>query len=96
MSMESAVAFYERVEQDKALQERIRELNTPERIESYVKGELGFEFSRAEMQKVIFQRNPEMTEEELDSVVGGSGLLALVLVIAGAPAWFAAIVGAAA
>ena len=38
----------------------------------------------------------EMTEEELDSVVGGSGPLALVLVIAGAPAWFAAIVGAAA
>ena len=71
MSLESATAFYERLEREPELQERIRELNTPDRIEPYVKGELGYDFTREEMQQVIFERNPEMTDEEMEAVVGG-------------------------
>ena len=71
MSIESAVAFYERVEKDTALQAKLKELNTKENISQYVKGELGYDFTLEEMQKVIFERNPEMTDEELEAVVGG-------------------------
>ena len=74
MSLESATAFYERLEREPELTERIRELNTPDRIEPYVKGELGYDFTREEMQQVIFERNPEMTDEELEAVVGGLGV----------------------
>ncbi len=72
MSMESAVAFYERLEKDVELQEKLKELNTKENISQYVKGELGYDFTLEEMQKVIFERNPEMTDEELEAVVGGN------------------------
>ena len=71
MSMESAVAFYERVEKDVELQAKLKELNTKENISQYVKGELGYDFTLEEMQKVIFERNPEITDEELEAVVGG-------------------------
>ena len=71
MSLESAVGFYERLAAEPDLQERIRELETPDRIESYVKGELGYDFTREEMQRVIFERHPEMTDEELEAVTGG-------------------------
>ena len=71
MSMESAVAFYERLEKDVELQEKLKELGTKENISQYVKGELGYDFTLEEMQKVIFERNPEITDEELEAVVGG-------------------------
>jgi predicted ribosomally synthesized peptide with nif11-like leader len=69
--MESAVAFYERVEKDVELQEKLKELNTKENISQFVKGELGYDFTLEEIQKVIFERNPEMSDEELEAVVGG-------------------------
>ena len=72
MSMESAVAFYERLEKDVELQEKLKELGTKENISQYVKGELGYDFTLEEMQKVIFEKNPEVTDEELEAVVGGS------------------------
>ncbi len=71
MSIESAVAFYERVEKDVGLQEKLKELGTKENISQFVKNELGYDFTLAEMQKVIFERNPEMSDEELEAVVGG-------------------------
>ncbi len=71
MSMESAVAFYERVEKDAELQQKLKGLGTNESVSQYVKGELGYDFTLEEMQKVIFERNPEMTDEELEAVVGG-------------------------
>ncbi len=71
MSMESAVAFYERLENDVELQEKLKELGTNESVSQYVKGELGYDFTLEEMQKVIFEKNPEMTDEELEAVVGG-------------------------
>ena len=81
MSIESAKAFYERLETDTELQEKLKKLNTKENIEPYVKGELGYEFTLEEMQKVIFEKNPEMTDEELEAVVGGSviGTIGLIL-----------------
>ena len=72
MSMESAVAFYERVEKDVELQAKLKELNTKENISQYVKNELGYDFTFEEMQKVIFERHPEITDEELEAVVGGA------------------------
>ena len=71
MPMESAVAFYERLEKDAELQEKLKELGSKEKIEPYVKNELGYDFTREEMQKVIFENHPEMTDEELEAVVGG-------------------------
>jgi len=71
MSRESAVAFYERLEKDEELQETLKELNTKERIEEYVKKELQYDFSLEEMQQVIFEKNPEITDEDLEAVVGG-------------------------
>ncbi len=53
------------------MQEKLKELNTKENIERHVKGELGYDFTLEEIQKVIFEKNPEMTEEELEAVVGG-------------------------
>ncbi len=85
MSIESAKAFYERVETDTELQEKLKELNTKEKIEPYVKGELGYEFTLEEMQKVIFEKNPEMTEEELEAVVGGGLISGTLLVLLAGP-----------
>ncbi len=75
MSMESAVAFYERLESDTELTARIQELQTREAIGRYVREELEYDFSLEEMQKVIFERHPEITDEELEAVVGGLGTL---------------------
>ena len=75
MSMESAVAFYERLESDAELTARIQELQTREAISQYVREELEYDFSLEEMQKVIFERHPEITDEELEAVVGGLGTL---------------------
>ncbi len=85
MSIESAKAFYERVETDTELQEKLKELNTKENIEPYVKGELGYEFTLEEMQKVIFEKNPEMTEEEREAVVGGGLISGTLLVLLAGP-----------
>lgn len=81
MSLESAEAFYDRLANDRELAERVRALETPERMESYVKGELGYDFTRGEMQQVVFERNPEMTDEELEAVTGGVGIIELIIVI---------------
>ena len=88
MSIESAKAFYERLETDMDLQEKLKELNTKENIEPYVKGELGYEFTLEEMQKVIFEKNPEMTDEELEAVVGGSVIGTIGLILLAGPALF--------
>jgi predicted ribosomally synthesized peptide with nif11-like leader len=71
MSVEAAAAFYDRLENDSALMGKLKELEDKERLMLYVKDELGYDFTKEEMQKVIFERNPEMTDEELEAVVGG-------------------------
>jgi len=76
--MESAVAFCERLEKDVELQEKLKELGTKKSISQFVKGELGYDFSLEEMQKVIYERHPEMTDEELEAVVGGGRLLEII------------------
>lgn len=72
MSMESAVAFYERVERETELRQKLKEFDTKENVAQFVKGELGYDFTLEEMQKVIFERNPKITDEEMEAVVGGS------------------------
>ena len=81
MSLESAAAFCDRLAKDRELADRVRALETPERMEAYVKGELGYDFTKAEMQQVVFERNPELTDEELEAVTGGVGLIELIIVI---------------
>ena len=76
MSKESAVAFLERLKGDEVLAERLRGCTVPE-AEKLVKGELGYDFTKEEMQQVIFEKKPELTDEDLERVVGGDlGFLA--------------------
>ncbi len=70
MSKESAVAFLERLKGDDVLVKRLQGCTVPE-AKKLVKGELGYDFTKEEMQQVIFEKNPELTDEELDMVVGG-------------------------
>lgn len=62
------------------LRKKLRELGSKENVERYVKGELGYDFSLEEMRKVIFERNPEMTDEELEAVTGGVGIIEPIVV----------------
>jgi predicted ribosomally synthesized peptide with nif11-like leader len=71
MSLESAVAFYERLERDSELREKLKELGSKKNVERYVREDLGYVFSNEEMQKVVFEKNPEMSDEDLEAVVGG-------------------------
>ena len=71
MSIESATAFYDRLQSDVSLQEELKTKGNRDAVEAYVRDELGYDFTKEEMQKVIFERNPEMTDEELEAVVGG-------------------------
>ncbi len=71
MSIESAAAFYDRLQNDDALQEQLKAAGDRGVMEAYVRDKLGYDFTKEEMQKVIFERNPEMTDEELEAVVGG-------------------------
>jgi predicted ribosomally synthesized peptide with nif11-like leader len=77
MSMEAAVAFYDLLEKDTDLRERIMALGSKEKIEPFVKNELGYTFSMEEMQKVVFEKNPELTDEELEAIVGGFAITTL-------------------
>ena len=71
MSIESAVAFYDRLQSDVSLQEQLKSAGDRDRVEAYVRDKLGYDFTKEEMQKVIFERNPEMTDDELEAVIGG-------------------------
>ena len=82
MSIEFAAAFYDRLQNEVSLQEQLKAMADRDRVEAYVRDELGYDFTKEEMQKVIFERNPEMTDEELEAVVGG-----------GADFWWGAITG---
>ena len=72
MSMESAVAFYERVEKDAELRKKLRVLGSGETVRSYLKNELGYDFSEEELRKALSDRNPEMTDGDWEAVTGGA------------------------
>ena len=96
MSQESAVAFYEKLESDTSLMEQLREMTRPE-AEKLVKQDLGYDFTKEEMQQVIFEHHPELTDEELEAVVGGLKTEEAILIggaILGAGVIGAGIVGA--
>ena len=88
MSIESAAAFYDRLQNDDALQEQLKAAGDRDRVEAYVRDKLGYDFTKEEMQKVIFERNPEMTDEELEAVVGGSVIGTIGLILLAGPALF--------
>jgi len=72
MSMESAVAFYERMGKDVQLQGKLKELGSGEKVRSYLKNELGYDFSEEELRKALSDRNPEMTDGDWEAVTGGA------------------------
>lgn len=72
MSIESAVAFYERMEKDVLLQGKLKELGSGENVRSYLKNELGYDFSEEELRKALSDRNPEMTDGDWEAVTGGA------------------------
>lgn len=82
MSQESAKAFYEKLQQDEDLSKKIEELKEPEAIKEFIQGELGYDFTQEEMQQVIFENNPELTDEELEAVVGGDATAVLYAIAA--------------
>lgn len=69
MSAERTVRRGERL-RDVSLQEQPKATGDRERVEAWVRDELGYDFTQEEMQRVIFERNPEMTDEELEAVIG--------------------------
>lgn len=71
MSVEAAAAFYERLARDSSLLKKLQEFGEKERLATYVKDELGYDFTKDEMKKVVFERNPELTDEDLQCIVGG-------------------------
>jgi predicted ribosomally synthesized peptide with nif11-like leader len=99
MSLESAAAFYEKLEKDTELTAKLKEMTVPQ-IEMLVKNELGYNFTREEMQQVIFERNPELSDEELEAIVGGASseeqLITAAGIILGTVAAAAVIIGIAA
>ena len=72
MSMESAAAFYEKLETDDQLRRQVNGAGSQHELEKLVKDELGYDFTQEEMQEVIFEKNPVLSDEELEAVVGGS------------------------
>jgi len=81
MSMKNAVTFYEKLQDDLELQKKIVEIGDNEKLEHLVRDELGYEFTKEEMQKVVFERNPELTDEELEAVVGGMSMEAALAIV---------------
>ncbi len=71
MSMESAIAFCERVEKDAELQKKLKEFEMKEGVDEYVR-ELGYDFTREEVRKAVLERNPELTDEQLEGVNAAS------------------------
>ncbi len=82
MSVESAGAFYERLEKEPELVEKMKGMTAPQ-IEMLVKNEMGYNFTKEEMQQVIFERNPELSDEELEAIVGGASSEAQILTAVG-------------
>jgi len=82
MSVESAAAFYERLETEPELVAKLKEM-TASQIETLVKNEMGYDFTKEEMQQVIFERHPELSDEELEAVIGGASSEAQILTATG-------------
>ena len=82
MSLEEAASFYDRLEKDEALARHVSSLRTPEEVRRFVREELGYRFTQEEMQRVVYERHPEMTDEELEAVTGGFALTSTISIIA--------------
>lgn len=67
MSVESAKAFVERIKTDPEFASKINEFKNWDEVQSYVK-QTGFDFTKEELNSL----NDELTENELDLVVGGA------------------------
>jgi predicted ribosomally synthesized peptide with nif11-like leader len=66
MSIESAKAFLERVENDEDFKNSVGEITTTEERMEFVK-KAGFDFTKEEIEK----HTSELSDEELDNVAGG-------------------------
>lgn len=70
MSVEAARSFYRRLETDPELTRRLLEMDR-EDAELFIRGELGYEFTSAELRKILFEENPALADAELEDVVAG-------------------------
>ena len=66
MSIESAKAFLERVENDENFRNSVGEITTTEQRMKFVKG-AGFDFTKEEINSI----KAELSDEDLDKVAGG-------------------------
>lgn len=71
MSVENAKKFLQRLESDEAFRKKIADADGFEARVAIVKGE-GFDFSKADMEKAHPTSDGELSDEELESVAGGS------------------------
>lgn len=71
MSHEHALAFYALLEGNEELEQKLQVLGTAEKIGRYVREELGYTFTKEEVEQVFFEKNPEMSDEEMEKVWGG-------------------------
>ena len=81
MSVENVKAFFEKVAEDKELQEKLKAL--AEREEAMyadlvqIASAAGFEFTTADARKAHVAAASELSDEELDAVAGGGGCVSL-------------------
>jgi predicted ribosomally synthesized peptide with nif11-like leader len=71
MSYEHAVAFYALLQDNQDLEQKLQGLGTAEKIGCYVKEELGYTFTKKEAEQVFFEKNPEISDEEMEKIWGG-------------------------
>ena len=70
MSEEQLKAFWEAIQSDAGLQQKLQGVTEPDAVAAIAK-EAGFNISAEEIKKA--QSELELTEEQLDGVVGGRG-----------------------
>jgi predicted ribosomally synthesized peptide with nif11-like leader len=85
MSYEHALAFSALLEENEELEQKLQNLGTVEKIERYVRKELGYAFTKKEAEQVFFEKNPEMSDEEMEKIWGGYDTDSVGLVVGTPP-----------
>ncbi len=65
------MAFYALLQDNEELEKKLQNLGTVEKIERYVREELDYAFTKNEAEQVLFEKNPETSDEEMEKIWGG-------------------------
>ena len=88
MSEEQLNAFLEKVKSDTELQEKLKAAASPEAAIEIAK-EAGFLITTEELQSFAQSTTVELSEKDLENVVGGAGAEVIVMIsLAACTAWF--------